>query len=168
MLVKVPDLQTHVAKAVRAELAETNDSDRLKDYEFLWGLEFRTTSPKDFAPLRQQVAEDVKRQERIINPHPDADWVSLLLHGSQQAGATPDAIRAREDVIIARYPHSGNAQGIVWKRWKVAQPEPTDSKDATAWKRYNDLQRAEQLKWLEQYPDQTNPPDYWRLLFMES
>jgi hypothetical protein len=56
MLVKVPDLQTHVAKAVRAELAETNDSDRLKDYEFLWGLEFRTTSPKDFAPLRQQVA----------------------------------------------------------------------------------------------------------------
>jgi hypothetical protein len=28
--------------------------------------------------------------------------------------------------------------------------------------------RATQLKWLEQYPDQTNPPDYWRLLFMES
>jgi hypothetical protein len=168
MLVKVPDLQTHVTKAVRAELAKTNDPDRLKDYEFLWGLEFRTTSPKDFAALRQQVAEDVKRLERIKNPHPDADWDSLLLHGSQQAGATPDAIRAREDAIIARYPHSGNAQGIVWKRWKSAHPEPTDSKDVAGWKRYNAAVEALQLGWIQQYPDATNPPDYWRFLFMQS
>jgi hypothetical protein len=137
MLVKVPELQKQVAKAERAELARTNDPQRLKDYEFLWGLEFRTTPPKDFPALRQQVAADVKLLGRIKNPHPDADWANLLLHGGQQAGATPDAIRVQEDAIIAKYPHSGNAQSIVWKRWKAAHPEPIDSKDAAGWKTYN-------------------------------
>jgi thiol-disulfide isomerase/thioredoxin len=168
MLVKVPELQKQVAKAERAELARTNDPERLKDYEFLWGLEFRTTSPRDFAPLRQQVAEDVKRLERIKNPHPDADWASLLLHGSQQAGAAPDVIRAKEDAIVSGYPHSGNAQSIVWKRWKAAHPEPIDSKDAAGWKTYNAAAEALQLGWIEQYPDATNPPDYWRFFFMQS
>jgi thiol-disulfide isomerase/thioredoxin len=167
MLVKVPDLQTPVAKAVRAELARTNDPDRLKDYEFLWGLEFRTTSPKNFAQLRQQVAEDVKRLERTKIPHPDADWASLLLLGSQQAGATSDAIRAREDAILATYPHSDNAQAIVWRRWKVAHPEPASSQDVAAWKRYNAEVQALQLSWIQQFPDMTYPPDDWRFYAMQ-
>ena len=167
MLVKVPDLQKQVAKAERASLAKTSDPERLMDYEFLWGLEFRTTSPKEFPQLRQQVAADVKRLERITNPHPDADWASLLLHGSQQAGATPDAIRAQEDAIIASYPHSGNAQGIVWKRWKDAHPEPKDGKDVPGWKTYNAAVEALQLGWIQQYPDATYPPDNWRFYVMQ-
>jgi hypothetical protein len=56
----------------------------------------------------------------------------------------------------------------VWKRWKSAHPEPTDSKDVAGWKRYNAAVEALQLGWIQQYPDATNPPDYWRFLFMQS
>jgi thiol-disulfide isomerase/thioredoxin len=167
MLVKVPDLQKQVAKAERASLAKTSDPDRLMDYEFLWGLEFRTTSPKDFPQLREQVGEDVKRLESVTNPHPDADWATLLLHGSQQAGATPGSIRAQEDAIIAKYPHSGSAQGIVWKRWKDAHPEPADGKDVAGCKSYNVAVQALKLSWIQQFPDATYPPDNWRFFAMQ-
>jgi thiol-disulfide isomerase/thioredoxin len=169
MLVKVPELQKQVAVAVRASLAKETDPARLKDnYGFLWGLEFRTTSPKEFPALRQQVAADVQRLESLHNPHPDADWASLLLQGSQQAGAAPDIIRAREDAILTRYPHSRSANSITWKRWKDAHPEPTDNKDIAAWQRYNAKGRAVQIKWLEQFPDENNPPDFYRLDILRS
>ncbi len=146
MLVKIPELQAtgcHRPSAHRSR--RPTIPERLMDYEFLWGLEFRTTSPKDFPQLRQQVGEDVKRLEGITNPHPDADWAAHLISWSQQAGATPDVIRAKEDAIIAKYPHSGDAHGIVRKRWKNAHPEPKDGKDVAAWKSYNAQVEALQL-----------------------
>ena len=158
MLVKVPELQARVAKAERAALLKEKDPERLKDYEFLWGLEFRTTSPQKFPELRQQVAEDVKRLEHVKNPHPDAAWADLLIKGSKQAGAAPDAIHTREDALLAAYPHSGEAQNIAWQRWKAAHPEPTDAKDVAAWKSYNAAHEALQLDWIKQYPDATFPP----------
>src|ERR1700722_20697973 len=54
MLVKVPELQMQVAKAERAALDNATDTARLKDYDFLWGLEFRTSSPQKFPELRRQ------------------------------------------------------------------------------------------------------------------
>ena len=106
MLVKIPDLQAKVAKASRASLEKAKDPERLKDYEFLWGMEFRTTSPKDFPALRQQVAADLKRLEHA-NPHPDAAWAQLLLHWQQECGCqSRRPLPASEDALIAKYPHS--------------------------------------------------------------
>jgi hypothetical protein len=89
MLAKVSELQAKVAKAERTALAKETDPDRLKDYEFLWGLEFRTTSPKDFPALRQQVAEDVKRLERIKNPHPTPIGTAFYSTEANRRGPHP-------------------------------------------------------------------------------
>jgi hypothetical protein len=165
MLVKNPELQKQVAKTDRAELARTSDPERLKEYEFLWGLEFRTTSPRDFAQLRQQVAADVKRLESVKNPHPDAEWAALIVKGEKQAEAAPDTIRSKEDGLIAAYPHSDEANGIVSKRWEKAHPKPTDQKDTAAWKAYHNANWAVIQQWMQQYPDSYSPAGYYRLIF---
>ena len=163
MLVKVAELQTPVAKAERAALESETDPERLKDYEFLWGLEFRTTSPQKFPELRQQVAADVKRLEHIKNPYPDAEWANLLIQGSRQAGATPVSITASEDRLLAKYPHSEEAYGIIAKRWTKAHPDP-DAKDVAAWKIYRAEWLAASKRWMEDYPDAFSPPEAWRYL----
>jgi thiol-disulfide isomerase/thioredoxin len=167
MLVKIPELEAKVAKANRASLEKAKDPERLKDYEFLWGMEFRATSPKDFPALRQQVATDLKRLEHA-NPHPDAEWVQVLINGSKQAGAAPESIRAKEDALIAAYPHSGEAHRIAFKRWQAAHPEPTDQKDPAAWKTYNQAFGAMQLALISQYPEASFPPDIFRFFAMQN
>lgn len=162
MLVKVPNLQAKVAKAERASLEKTKDPERLKDYEYLWGLEFRTTSPKEFPALRQQVTEDVKRLEGIRNPHPDAEWANLLIKGRKQSGASTASIQASEDALIAKYPHSGEALAITSRRWMAAHPEPSDQADKAAWKAYNRSLREMRLADIAQYPDENFPPDIYR------
>jgi hypothetical protein len=72
MLVKDMALQAKVAIALRARLAAETDPDKLKQYEYLWSLEFRTHPPQEHEALRKQVAADVKRLE-TLNPHPGAD-----------------------------------------------------------------------------------------------
>ena len=165
MLVKNPELQAKVVAALRPMLATTNDPERLKDYEFLWGLEFRTTPPPKYGELRQQVAADVKRLQSVKNPHPNAAWAGLIVKGEKQSEAAPDVIRVKEDALIAAYPHSDEANGIVTKRWEKAHPKPTDQKDTAGWKAYNDAKWAMMQQWMQQYPDSYSPAGYYRLIF---
>jgi thiol-disulfide isomerase/thioredoxin len=165
MLVKVPELQAQVAKAERVALEKETDPERLKDYEFLWGLEFRTVSPQKFPELRQQVAGDVKRLEHIQNPKPDVEWADLLIQGNKQAGATPASINASEDALLVRYPHSEQASGIFSKRWIKAHPEP-EGKDVAAWKTYRPNQLAMLGQWIQEFPDVFYPPEIYRYAFL--
>ncbi len=165
-LVKVPEMQVKVAKAERAELAKTSDPDRLKDYEFLWGLEFRNSSPKDFPALRRQLALDVKRLEAIKNPHADGAWANLIISGAKQSEAPTAEIHAKEDALIAAYPHSEQASEIVSKRWQKEHPKPTDQKDTVAWKAYNEAHWAVFQQWMQQYPDVYYPAGYNRFAYM--
>ena len=165
MLVKIPELQAKVARAERESLERETDPDRLQDYKFLWGLEFRSTSPQRFPELRQQIASDVKRLEGIKNLHPDATWADLLIQGSEQAGASPKSIKDHEDELIAEYPHSDEAYYIVHRRWDKAHPEP-DAKDVAGWKTYRAESIAITRQWIQNYPDRFTPPDYWRFLYL--
>jgi len=165
MLVRIPELQAKVARAERESLERDVDPDRLQDYEFLWGLEFRSTSPQKFPELRQQIASDVKRLEGIKNLHPDATWADLLIQGSEQAGASRESIRAREDAVIATYPHSNEAYYYQHQRWDRAHPEP-NAKDVVGWKMYRAASIAITRQWIQNYPDRFTPPDYWRFLYL--
>jgi thiol-disulfide isomerase/thioredoxin len=165
MLVKVPELQAPVAKAERAALEKETDPERLRDYEFLWGLEFRTTSPQKFPELRQRVAADVKRLEQIRYPNPDAEWANLLIQGNRQSGAIPESIAASEDALLAKYPRSEKAYNIISKRWIKAHPEP-EGKDVAAWKTYRPDQLAMLGQWIQDFPDAHYPPEIFRYAFL--
>jgi thiol-disulfide isomerase/thioredoxin len=165
MLEKIPELQAKVAKAERESLERDVDPDRLQDYEFLWGLEFRSTPPQKFPKLRQQIASDVNRLEGIKNLHPDATWADLLIQGSEQAEASRESIRAREDAVIATYPHSNEAYYYVHQRWDRAHPEP-NAKDVVGWKMYRAASIAITRQWIGNYPARFSPPDYWRFLYL--
>jgi thiol-disulfide isomerase/thioredoxin len=152
MLVKDMDLQAQVAKLLRPQLEKETDPDKLKDYEFLWSLEFRTHPPQEHDALRKQVASDVKRLE-TLQPHPDAAWMAFLINGYKQSGASEETIAAIGDKLVQQYPHSDEAYGIVEKRWSKAHKKPEDQKDTAAWASYHKAYREAIEQWIRQYPD---------------
>jgi thiol-disulfide isomerase/thioredoxin len=161
MLAKVPALQGQVAKAERAALERETDPERLKDYEFLWGLEFRTASPQKFPELRQQVAADLNRLENIKNPNPDAEWAYLMIQGQRQSGAAPQAIALSEDELLVKFPHSEKAYLIIAEPWNKAHPEPAGN-DVAAWKTYRHDQVAMLERRIRDFPDFVYPPEVYR------
>lgn len=155
LLVKDMDLQAKVATAERAYLAKATDPSVLKNYKFLWQLEFRLTSPADYPEERKRVAADLVRLEKA-NPKPDANWAAFLIDGYKQSGATQETITARQDALLKAYPGSEEALSIVESRWRDAHPKPTDQNDVAGWKKWRAANRAAVDQWLHEFPDAHN------------
>jgi thiol-disulfide isomerase/thioredoxin len=154
LLAKDPALQPKVATALRTRLERETDAQRLKDYEILWGLEFRTRPPVEHDVLRAQLTEDLKRLA-MLNPKGSAEWQAFLIKGYKQSGVSPETITTMQDALIREYPHSSEAYDIVRTRWDNAHKEPEDQNDAPAWSKYQ-REYEEALKgWMRDYPDDT-------------
>ena len=151
-LAKDVGLQQKVAAALRARLAKEKDPARLKDYGTLWGLEFRTHPPQEHDALREQVAVDLKRIERL-NRKPDSEWQAFLINGYKQADASSETITAMEDRLLREYPQSEEASSIIWKRWDKANKRPEDQKDAVAWAKYHEAYKEVLKGWIHDFPD---------------
>ena len=152
LLNKDQPLQPKVAAALRANLEKETDPNRLRSYETLWGLEFRTRPPTEHDALRAQVATDLKRLE-TLNPHGDAKWQAFLIEGYKQSGASQETIAKVEDRLLRGYPHSNEAYRVVYDRWDKAHKEPEDQTDVPAWANY-EKEHEEALKgWIRDYPD---------------
>ncbi len=147
-----PPLQAQVAGAIRARLATESDPNRLKDYETLWGLEFRTRPAQEHGAMRKQVLADLHRIQPL-NPHPDAGWLEFLKNGYKRAGASPETMTAMEDRVIAAFPHSEEAYQIVRERWEIAHREPEDGSDAAFWTAYNTEYRAALKGWIARFTE---------------
>jgi thiol-disulfide isomerase/thioredoxin len=159
LLTKNVPLQPKVAVALRAQLEKETDPKRLRDYETLWGLEFRTRPPAEHDALRKQIAMDLKRLESL-NPKGDAEWQAFLIKGYKQSGASRETITAMEDRLLKEFPKSEEASEIVQDRWQKSHKEPEDQSDAAAWAKY-DAAYEEMLKgWIRDYPDDTNLQRY--------
>lgn len=152
MLKKDLALQARVATTLRSRLAAETDPEKLKGYRFLWSLEFSAHPPQEHAAVRQQVAGDVQRLGGV-EAHPDAAWMSLLIDGDKQSGASAGTVHAMEDRLIQKYPQSTEAEAIVSKRWRDAHPEPADAKDTGAWTAYRKGEIEAIRGWLRAYPD---------------
>jgi thiol-disulfide isomerase/thioredoxin len=151
-LAKDTALEAKVAPALRAQLEKETDPKQLKEYEYLWGLEFRIHPPQEHDALRKQVAEDVKRLDSL-QPKPDAEWQAFLIKGYKTSGAAQPVITAKEDALLKEYPKSHQAYGIVQERWNDAHKKPDDAKDTSAWDAYNKANREATLQWIAEYPD---------------
>ena len=148
-------LQARVAAALRKRLAKESDPRVLmRDYEVLWGLEFRSRPPQQYAALRQQVAEDLVRLESA-NPKPDAEWLEFLAKGYKQSGATTSTLTALDDRIVKEFPTSHAAYSVVYDRWVKAHKEPESQGDTTAWNVYNQAYRKALTGWIREFPDET-------------
>jgi thiol-disulfide isomerase/thioredoxin len=145
-------LEAKVAPALRAQLEKETDPKQLKEYEYLWGLEFRVHPPQEHDALRKQVAEDVKRLE-TVNPKSDAEWQALILKGYKTSGAAQPVLTAKEDELLKQYPHSDKAYDILQERWNDAHKKPDDAKDTAAWAAWRKANREATLQWIADFPD---------------
>ena len=147
-------LQARVAAALRERLAKESDPEILKQYETLWGLEFRSRSPQQHAALRREVAEDLKRLESA-NPKPDGEWLAFLRGGSKQSGAAEAALTAFDDRILKEFPSSNAAYNVAGARWNKAHKPPEDQQDTAAWTAWNQAHLEALKGWIRAYPDNT-------------
>jgi len=159
MLVKDMALQAKVAAALRPQLEKETDPYQVKNYSFLWSLEFRTRPPQEHDAIRKQVAIDLKRLE-TLQPHPDEEWMSFLIGGYKQSGASKETLTAMEDRLLQQYPHSGEAYNIEERRWNDAHKRPDDQKDTVAWTAYHKAYREAVVGWIREFPDNNNLTRY--------
>lgn len=152
ILNKNAPLQPKVAAALRTKLEKETDPKHLRDYETLWGLEFRTRPPAEHDALRKQVALDLKRLESL-DPKGDAEWQAFLIKGYKQSGAAQETITAVEDRLLKEFPKSDEASEIVQERWRKAHKEPQDQGDAAAWTKYNADYIAAVKGWIQEFPE---------------
>jgi len=155
MLAKLGDMafQARVAGALRERLAKENDPVTLREYETLWGLEFRSRPPQQHAALREQIKEDLKRLN-AIEIKQDAEWVVLLKNGYKQSGDS-QMTAVLEDRLVHDFPASDGAYGVLYQRWKKAHVEPADQKDAAAWGVYNAAYKEAVKGWIRDCTDVT-------------
>lgn len=147
-------LQARVAAALRERLAKESDPETLKQYETLWGLEFRSRPPQEHSALRLLIAEDLKRLE-AANPKPDGDWLRFLKGGYKQSGAAEAVLTAFDDRILKEFPSNDAAYNVVRARWRKAHPEPEDQSDTAAWTAYDQAYREALKGWIRDYPDES-------------
>ncbi len=146
------ELQMKVAAALRARLSKETSRARLKEYETLWGLEFRTRPPQEHDALRKQLSADLKRLESL-HPQPDAEWLIFLRNGYKQSGVSPEALKTLEDRIASAFPTSPEAFRIARERWRKDRKEPEDHKDAVAWVEYTKRYQEAAKRWMAQFSE---------------
>jgi hypothetical protein len=146
------ELQTRVAADLRKRLTAETDPEELKQYETLWGLEFRTHPPQEHAALREQVVADLKRVQ-ALNSKPDAAWIAFVRKAYKQSGASEDELTALDDKILKEFPTSRAAYDVAFQRFKKAHKEPEDQKDAKAWAAYNLIYRGALKGWIRDFTD---------------
>jgi thiol-disulfide isomerase/thioredoxin len=155
LLAKLGDMasQARVANALREKLANEADPVTLREYETLWGLEFRSRPPQQHAALREQIKADLKRLS-ALDVKQDAEWVTLLKNGYKQTGDS-QMTSALEDRLIHDFPSSEGAYGVLYQRWKKVHVEPADQKDAAAWGVYNAAYKEAVKGWIRDCTDVT-------------
>jgi thiol-disulfide isomerase/thioredoxin len=148
-------LAATVAADLRKRLTAETELEELKQYQTLWGLEFRTHPPQEHAALRQKVSDDLKRLE-ALNSKPDADWMSLLKKGYKQSGAPDVTLTALDDRILKDFPSSDTAYTVAYDRWKKTHKEPEDQKDGKAWAAYNEIHKEALKGWIRDFTEVTD------------
>ena len=149
---RASEVQAKVARVLRERLVKEADPKRLREFEILWGLEFRTRPPQEHGPLRKQVAKDVKRLESL-NPSPDAGWLAFLKKAYKQSGASPETTAALDELILREFPTSLEAFLIASERWRKENKVPDDHGEAEAWKKYQENYRAVVNKWRQRFSE---------------
>ena len=145
-----PALRANNAAALRARLEKETDPAQLRQYETLWGMEFRSRPPAQHDELRKVIAGDVKRLERL-NPKPDARYLLVLISGYKQSGAPKETITALDNRIVSLDPTSDDAFDVAYDRWAEGHKAPENHRDKAAWDAYNAARLAALDEWIPRF-----------------
>ncbi len=159
------ELQARVASILRARLAHETDPYKLRDYQVLWSLEFRTRPVQEHEQERKQVSEDLARLESIAfaKQKPNVGLLWIMRNGYKDAGSPPAKIAAIENRILGIPSHNDVALMIVEEHWRKSHPEPADQQDRPAWASYDAAWVEAVRDWQRRFPE--NHEAAHRLLF---
>jgi len=145
-------LVAKTAAALRADLAQQTDPNRLEDYQILWQREFLTRPPSEHDAERAQIHQDLDRLEKL-EPHGDAKWRLFLISGHELAGASNEELASMKSQAAKDFPHQAPAERLIWERWDKEHPQPEGQKDAAAWKAYYAAKIEHVKELMRDFPD---------------
>ncbi len=146
-----PALKAKVAKNLRQRLANTSDPYVLASMEDVWSLEFSTLAVPEYPKERQRIADDLNRLQKL--PASDPAWLTFLEAGYKQSGAPPARIQEIEDRLLKEFPHSDEALGVLYQRWKKDRPAPPAEASAADWQKYLRDAIPQYRQWIAEFPE---------------
>jgi thiol-disulfide isomerase/thioredoxin len=144
------ETMTEAAQSLRGRLASSTSSEDLNYWDALWRLEFKLKPVAEHAPLRQQIAEDLKRL-RAMNLN-SKEWLQALQSGYKQVGDKAGE-RWAEDELMRLLPKSETARRIVQARYYDGNPYPKPEEPEAKKQAYNQALVQVTAEWLKQWPN---------------
>lgn len=117
-----PESLARQAAALRRRLAGETDPAVLRFWERVWNLEFKARPVSEHEALRKQIALDLEGLEAVGSAD-DERWAEFLLNGYRMLG-DPEKLRRAEERLLAQFPRSAVAKGILRERWRKQHPFP--------------------------------------------
>lgn len=160
------ETQARMAAALRARLVQSGEHEDFYLYETLWGLEFRTRPPAEHPALRRQIAEDLRRLEKMILA-PDARLLAMLKSGAKQAGLSKEEIERYSARLTKEFPASYQAYTVAWESWKEEHKEPEKPDDIEGWKAWKQRYLAALTQWKARFTEAKWLEESWLNMALE-
>jgi thiol-disulfide isomerase/thioredoxin/tetratricopeptide (TPR) repeat protein len=149
------DFLRQSAQHLRTLLDGRTDSEALEAYDWLWTIEYRGSTPSDYAQVRERQAADLSRL-RALNLESNLQWYKTLNEGYKTQGDTQGQ-KWVEDQLMQHLPQSGYTSMLVFQSWLQEHPWPGE--DASTEVR-NDFYRAmlkTTAEWVHLWPQSLTP-----------
>jgi tetratricopeptide (TPR) repeat protein len=146
-------LKEQVAQNLRRRLATSIDPHFLQTYSDVWAIEFSTLATNEYAKERQRVTEDLKRVEQLP-VETTSNWLGFLRDGYKQSSVADAQVDALESRILKDFPHSNEAFGIKYEKWKDQHPEPAGEAAVAEWQQYMRLAVSHYRELISTFPQE--------------
>ncbi len=146
-------LKEQVAQNLRQRLATSTDPHFLQTYSDVWAIEFSTLATNEYSKERQLITEDLKRLEQLP-VETTSNWLGFLRDGYKQSSVADAQVDALESRILKDFPHSNEAFGIKYEKWKDQHPEPAGEAAVAEWQQYMRLAVSHYHDLIAEFPQE--------------
>jgi len=146
-------LKEQVAEDLRRRLATSTDPHFLQTYSDVWAIEFSNLATNEYSKERQRVTEDLKRLEQVP-VETTSNWLGFLRDGYKQSSVAEAHVDALESRILKDFPHSNEAFGIKYEKWRDQHPEPAGEAAIAEWQQYMRLAASHYRDLMAAFPQE--------------
>lgn len=144
------EMMAEATQRLRTALESSSNNEDFQYWDNLWTLQFKTKPVPEHAPLRQQIAEDLKNlRAKNLNTK---EWLQALQAGYKQVGDKTGQ-RWAEDEQIRLFPKSDGVRWLIQSRDDEEHPYPKPEDSEAKKQAYHQAKLQTTSEWLKRWPN---------------